>query len=129
MLNLIMNWSSLTIYIELVGHYARRDAVELGSTKPALTERADELTSHSSKPGHSSTQRVHISLGAFTSIEFNDVTKKVEIGTGPKWEGVYEALEPYSRIYDSNLPKLKAIKARGDPPNVMEVGNARSFKI
>ncbi|TEB19619.1 FAD-binding domain-containing protein [Coprinellus micaceus] len=50
---------------------------------------------HATSPFLSSTEGVHISTSAFTSIEYNEVTKTVKFGAGLKWEELYAALEPY----------------------------------
>ncbi|TEB23037.1 FAD-binding domain-containing protein [Coprinellus micaceus] len=50
---------------------------------------------HATSPFLSSTEGVHISTSAFTSIEYNEVTKTVKFGAGLKWEELYAALEQY----------------------------------
>ena len=50
---------------------------------------------HATSPFLSSTEGVHISTSAFTSIEYDEVTKTVKFGAGLKWEELYAALEPY----------------------------------
>jgi FAD/FMN-containing dehydrogenase len=50
---------------------------------------------HATSPFLSSTEGVHISTSAFTSIEYNGVAKTVRFGAGLKWEELYAALEQY----------------------------------
>ncbi|TEB23058.1 FAD-binding domain-containing protein [Coprinellus micaceus] len=50
---------------------------------------------HATTPFLSSTTGVHISTAAFTSIEYDEATKRVTFGAGLKVEDLYAALHPY----------------------------------
>lgn len=34
-------------------------------------------------------------MAQFSQVKYDDTTKTAEVGTGPVWDEVYEALEPY----------------------------------
>ncbi|TEB19617.1 FAD-binding domain-containing protein [Coprinellus micaceus] len=50
---------------------------------------------HATTPFLSSTTGVHISTAAFTSIEYDEATKRVTFGAGLKVEDLYAALHPH----------------------------------
>ncbi|KAJ2929232.1 hypothetical protein H1R20_g7868, partial [Candolleomyces eurysporus] len=50
---------------------------------------------HSTNPGFSSTDGVHISMAAFSEVKYDASAQTAEVGAGLVWDDVYEALEPY----------------------------------
>jgi FAD/FMN-containing dehydrogenase len=52
---------------------------------------------HTSNPGFSSTNCVHISTARFNNIDIDEDSKTVEIGAGLTWTDVYDYLVPKGR--------------------------------
>ncbi|TEB23063.1 FAD-binding domain-containing protein [Coprinellus micaceus] len=50
---------------------------------------------HALSPFLSSTTGIHISTAAFTSIKYNNATKRVTFGAGLNWVELYTALQPH----------------------------------
>lgn len=50
---------------------------------------------HSTNPGFSSTEGVHISMGAFSEVTYDAATQTAQVGAGLVWDDVYAALEPH----------------------------------
>lgn len=50
---------------------------------------------HSINPGFSSTKGIHIYLGRFSQVTYNEKSKTVVIGGGLVWDVVYQQLQAH----------------------------------